>query len=191
LIKTAIAVAWVNGQTSFPTASPASIAASPSLQTSPRLAPFEQRLATAKSVKVQTDILGLKVDSSLDAAHAALDPLCDSAHRPTEEPGEAKPGEDEHKVFWQLAKSDFSSVLVKIDDKERITYILGSHRSGKEVPFDKIGELEKAPLLTDKVVGWDVVRPDKSLLRVVARGAERKASSITVFIVKRPPPDSR
>jgi hypothetical protein len=98
---------------------------------------------------------------------------------------------NEHKVFWQLAKSDFSSVLVKIDDKERITYILGSLRSGKEVPFDKIGELEKAPLLTDKVVGWDVVRPDKSLLRVVARGAERKASSITVFIVKRPPPDSR
>jgi hypothetical protein len=142
-------------------------------------------------VKVETDILGVKVDSSLDAAHAILDSLCDSAHRPKEDAGEAEPGEHEHKVFWQLAKSDFSSLLVKTDDKERITYILGSLRPGKEIPFNKIGELEKAPLLTDKFVAWDVVRPDNSLLRVVARGAERKASSITVFVVKRPPPGSR
>jgi hypothetical protein len=130
----------------------------------------------------------VKIDSSLEAAHAVLDSLCDSAHRPKEDGGEAERGEPEHTVFWQLAKSDFSSVFLKIDEKERITYILGSLRPGREIPFDKIGELEKAPVLTDKVVAWDVVKPDKSLLRVVAQGAERKASSITVFIVKRPPP---
>lgn len=190
LIEAVIAFAWASGQTPFPTASPpASVAASPSGRTPLRLAPFKERLAAAKSVKVETDILGVKVDSSLDAAHAILDSLCDSAHRPKEEAGEA--GEHEHKVFWQLAKSDFSSLLVKADDKERIIYILGSLRPGKEIPFDKIGELEKAPLLSDKVVAWDVVKPDNSLLRVVARGAERKASSITVFIVKRPQPASR
>jgi hypothetical protein len=192
LIEAVIAFAWASGQTPFPTGSPpASVAASPSGQTPLRLAPFKERLAAAKSVKVETDILGVKVDSSLDAAHAILDSLCDSAHRPKEEAGEAERVEHEHKVFWQLAKSDFSSLLVKTDDKERITYILGSLRPGKEIPFDKIGELEKAPLLSDKVVAWDVVRPDKSLLRVVARGTERKASSITVFIVKRPQPGSR
>lgn len=190
LIEVAIAFAWASGQTPFPTASsPASVAASPS---PPRLAPFKERLAAAKSVKVETDILGVKVDASLDAAHAILDSLCDPAHRPKEEAGEAEHGEhDEHKVFWQLAKTDFSSLLLKTDDKERITYILGSLRPGREIPFDKIGELEKAPLLSDKVVAWDVVTPDKSLLRVVARGGERKASSITVFIVKRPQPGSR
>ena len=190
LIEAVIAFAWASGQT--PTASPpASVAGSPSLPTRPRLAPFKERLAAARSVRVETDILGVKVDSSLDAAHAILDSLCDSAHRPKEEAGEAERGEHEHKVFWQLAQSDFSSLLVKTDDKERITYILGSLRPGKEIPFDKIGELEKAPLLSDKVVAWDVVKPDKSLLRVVAQGAERKASSITVFIVKRPEPGSR
>ena len=192
LIEAVIAFAWASGQTPLSTASPAaSVAASPSLRTPLRLAPFKERLAAAKSVKVETDILGVKLDSSLDAAHAVLDSLCDSAHRPKEDAGETERGEHEHKVFWQLAKSDFASVLVKTDDKERITYILGSLRPGKEIPFDKIGELEKAPLLTDKVVAWDVVTPDNSLLRVVARGAERKASSITVFIVKRPPPGSR
>jgi hypothetical protein len=192
LIEIVIAFAWASGQTPFPTGSPpASVAASPSLRTPLRLAPFKERLAAAKSVKVKTDILGVEVDSSLDAAHAILDSLCDPAHRPKEETGEAERGEHEHKVFWQLAKTDFSSLLVKTDDKERITYILGSLRPGKEIPFDKIGELDKAPLLSDKVVAWDVVKPDNSLLRVVARGAERKASSITVFIVKRPQAGSR
>jgi len=192
LIEIVVAFAWASGQTPFPTGSPpASVAASPSGRTPLRLVPFKERLAAAKSVKVETDILGVKVDSSLDAAHAILDSLCDSAHRPKEEAGEAERGEHERKVFWQLAKSDFSSLLVKADDKERIIYILGSLRPGKEIPFDKIGELEKAPLLSDKVVAWDVVKPDNSLLRVVARGAERKASSITVFIVKRPEPGSR
>ena len=192
LIEAVIAFAWASGQTPLPTSSPpASVAASPSGRTPLRLAPFKERLAAAKSVKVETDILGVKVGSSLDAAHAVLDSLCDPAHRPKEEAGEAERGEHEHKVFWQLAKSDFSSLLVKTDDKERITYILGSLRPGKEIPFDKIGELEKAPLLSDKVVAWDVVKPDNLLLRVVVRGAERKASSITVFIVKRPQPGSR
>ena len=192
LIEAVTAFAWASAQTPFPTASPpASVAASPPLQTPLKLAPFKERLAVAKSVKVKTDILGVKVGSSLDAAHAILDSLCDSAHRPKEEAGEAERGEHEHKVFWQLAKSDFSSLLVKTDDRERITYILGSLRPGKEIPFDKIGELEKAPLLSDKVVAWDVVKPDNLLLRVVAQGVERKAGSITVFIVKRPQPGSR
>jgi hypothetical protein len=187
-----MAFVWANGQTPFPTTSPpASVAASPSLRAPLKLAPFKERLAAAKSVKVKTDILGVKVDSSLDAAHAVLDSLCDSAHRPKGEAGEAERGEREHRVFWQLAKSDFSSLLVKTDDKKRITYILGSLRPGREIPFDKIGELEKAPLLSDKVVAWDVVKPDKSLLRVVAQGAEQKASSITIFVVKRPQPGSR
>ena len=192
LIEAVIAFAWASGQTPFPTASPpASVVASPSSRTPLKLAPFKERLAAAKSVKVETDILGVKLGSSLDAAHALLDSLCDSAHRPKKDAGDAERGEHEHTVFWQLAKSDFASVLVKTDDKQRITYILGSLRRGREIPFDKIGELEKAPILTDKVVAWDVVKPDKSLLRVVAQGAERKASSITLFMVKRAPPGSR
>ena len=95
------------------------------------------------------------------------------------------------RCFGNLRKAISLRSYVKTDDKERITYILGSLRPGKEIRFDKIGELEKAPLLSDKVVAWDVVKPDNLLLRVVAQGAERKASSITVFIVKRPQPGSR
>jgi len=180
------AFGWANGQTPAPTPS---AAASPSLPKPLRLAPYKERLAKAKSVEVQTDILGIGIDSSLVAAHTTFNSLGDAAHRPKEKVDDVEPDEREHKVLWQLAKTDFGSVYVKADDEDRITYIAAYLRPGKEMPFDKIGELKKAPVLTDRVVAWDVVRPNRPLIRVVARGSERKANSITIFIVKRPHTD--
>jgi hypothetical protein len=163
-----------------------SSAASPSPPKRPKLAPFKDRLAAAQSVKVQTAILGIEPDSTLESAHSKLDSLGDPSARPLDGAEEAaKRTEGEHTVSWQLAKTDYGSVFVKADDKERITYIAAYLRPGKEMPFDKIGQLEKAPVLTDRVVAWDVVRPNRPLIRVVARGPKRKANSITMFIVKR------
>ena len=187
LVVGLFASGWPNGDTS---ASAPSSSASRSLPKPPGLAPFKERLAAAKSVKVQTAILGIELDSTLESAHSKLDSLCHSMVRPVDEEGEvAKRAEGEHKVSWQLAKTDYGSVFVKADEKERITYIAAFLRPGKEMPFDKIGQLEKAPVLTDRVVAWDVLRPGRPLIRVVARGAERKANSITMFIVKRPRTD--
>ena len=108
-----IAFAWASGQTPLPTASPpASVAASPSLRTPLRLAPFKERLAAAKSVKVETDILGVKLDSSLGAAHAVLDSLCDSAHRPKEEAGEAERGK---KHYYRVQGPTF---LIEYDNTQ-------------------------------------------------------------------------
>ena len=162
----------------------------PSPSERPKLAPFEERLAAAESVKVQTVILGIELDSTLESAHSKLDSL-GKPSATSLDGADAAAGrtEDERKVSWQLAKTDYGSVFVKADEKERITYIAASLRPGKEIPFDKIGQLEKAPVLTDRVVAWDVVRPNRPLIRVVARGSERKANSITMFIVKRPRAD--
>jgi len=162
----------------------------PSPSERPKLAPFEERLAAAESVKVQTVILGIELDSTLESAHSKLDSL-GKPSATSLDGADAAAGrtEDERKVSWQLAKTDYGSVFVKADEKERITYIAASLRPGKELPFDKIGQLEKAPVLTDRVVAWDVVRPNRPLIRVVARGSERKANSITMFIVKRPRAD--
>ena len=183
IVVSLFAVGWPNGDASAPAASP-----SPSKR--PKLAPFKERLAAARSVKVQTAILGIELDSTLESAHSKLDSLGQPSARPLDGVGEAAGRtEDEHKVSWQLAKTDYGSVFVKADEKERITYIAGYLRPGKEMPFDKIGQLEKAPVLTDRVVAWDLVRPNRPLIRVVARGSERKANSITMFIVKRPRAD--
>jgi hypothetical protein len=187
IVVSLFAFGWPNGETS---ASTPSSATSPSLPNPPKLAPFKERLAAAQSVKVQTAILGIELDSTLESAHSKLDSLGQPKAHPVDEGDKiAKRSEDEHKVSWQLAKTDYGSVFVKADEKERITYIAAYLRPGKEMPFDKIGQLEKAPVLTDRVVAWDVVRPNRPLIRVVARGSERKANSITMFIVKRPNTD--
>jgi hypothetical protein len=187
LIVGLFAFGWPNGDTS---ASSPSASASPSLAKPPKLAPFKERLAAAQSVKVQTVILGIELDSTLESAHSKLDSLGQPTDRPVDEVNQAaKRSEGERKVSWQLAKTDYGSVSVKADEKGRITYIAAYLRPGKEMPFDKIGELEKAPVLTDRAVAWDVVRPNRPLIRVVARGSERKANSITMFIVKRPRTD--
>ena len=134
--------------------------------------------------------MGIELDSTLDSAHSKLDSLGQPSARPLDGADEANGrSEDDHKISWQLAKTDYSSVFVKADQKERITYIAAYLRRGKEMPFAEIGQLEKAPVLNDRVVAWDVVRPNRPLIRVVARGSERKANSITMFIVKRPRTD--
>ncbi|HEX4668094.1 MAG TPA: hypothetical protein VH207_16000 [Chthoniobacterales bacterium] len=160
---------------------------SPSPRSSRPLAPFKERLAAARSVKVETKILGLEPDATLEEAHEKLDPLANRSQPAIEAKEGAEHEEDQRKVLWELAKSDFKSVLVKTDEKERIIYIAGFLRPGKEVPFDKIGETKNAPILNNRMVAWDVVRPDQPLIRVVARGEKRKASLITIFVVKRPP----
>ena len=47
----------------------------------------------------------------------------------------------------------------------------------------------RVSLLSDPVVAWDVVKSNRWLIRVVARGSEREANSITILIVKRPRTD--
>ncbi len=187
-----ISSGWASDQGSSPTSSPSPTStASATPAPTPKLATFKERLAAAESVKVQTDLLGLEMGTSVAAAHEKLDPLSDPEKPFVEEGGRdkdgtAKQGKEQRRVVWQLAKSDFSSIYVKADKTDRITYISGILRPGKEIPFAKIGQVEKAPISSVKNVAWDVARPKKPLIRVVARGEERKASSITIFVVERP-----
>jgi hypothetical protein len=169
------------GQTPLPARSASSLP-SPSA-----LAPYEQRLAAAKSVKVMTSIIGIELGTDLEKAHAKLDKLSDPA-RPAKEEKEdtGKPEEPERKTLWQLAATDYSAIFVKTDEKGRIMSVTGILRPGKEISFEKIGEVKKAPVQSDDAIAWDVVRPKRPLFRVVATGADRKASSISIFVVKRP-----
>lgn len=90
-------------------------------------------------------------------------------------------------MLWELAKSDFASVFVKTDKDERVVYILAALRPGREMPFTEVGQVEKAPIHTSNTVAWDVVRRNSPLMRVVAVGKEERASSLTLFLVKRSP----
>jgi hypothetical protein len=153
--------------------------ASPSL--TPRLASFKERLAVAESVRVKTDLLGIELDWELEAARHQLDKWL-APGRPSKEPVEGDEGE--RKVLCELKENDFASIFLKADEQNRVIYMIGVLRPGKEIPFASIGEVEKAPVRTDHEIAWDVVRPNKSLLRVVANGSNSKAASITIFAVR-------
>jgi hypothetical protein len=172
----------------------ASLASSPQTQLSaPRpsvsaattnsLAPYKVRLANASSVKVMSNVLGVELGMNLKQAHSKLDKLSDHAHPPKEETGEEEGG---GKVLWQLAGTNYSAVFIKADEKERILSITAILRPGKEIPFEKIGEVKKAPIQDGSTVVWDVMRAKQPLFRVMAKGTEHKANTIQLFVVERP-----
>jgi hypothetical protein len=176
--------------TPSPSPAPSAGFSTPTLPTPSGLAPLEVRMANAKSVKIQTSILGLELGSTIEQARAKLDKLKDPSQSSKEENEDSEKGEEENesRALWQLAKSEYSAVYIKADDKGKITYLNAFLRPGKEIPFDKIGDVNKAPIQSSNVIAWDVIRPHRPLFRVVASGKDRKANSIAIFIVKRPRP---
>ena len=175
----------LGGLVSIPRAAPPADIESPPPLPAYSTAPYAKRLAAAKSVKVNMSILGLKLGSTLEQAHEKLDKLCDSTHRPKEEK-EEESEEGEQKVLWELARTDYSFVFVKANEKGKITYLSGFLRPGKQIPFGKIGDTNKAPIQNAELIAWDVLRPNQPLSRVIATGSgDRKANNIMIFAVKR------
>jgi len=90
----------------------------------------------AESVQVKTDLLGIELGSEIDSARRQLEKWIDPS-RPSKVPADREEGEQ--KVLWELKETDFASIFVKADEKERITYMIGVLRPGKELPFASIG----------------------------------------------------
>jgi hypothetical protein len=165
-----------------------------------KLAPFEVREKNAMTVKVLSSVLGVHLGMSVKEAHAKLDRLSDPAHPPKEEAEEEESGgstdvnkekESEaenipRKILWQLKTTDYYAIFVKSGEKGRLIYVQALLRPGKEIPFNKLGELKKAPIHDSRTVAWDVLRPKQPLFRVVGNGNDEKASAVTIFVVKRP-----
>ena len=130
-----------------------------------------------------TELLGVELGATLAEAHAKLDHLNDSARPWTEQ----KDRGGKYKAVWQLKETPYASVYVKTNATREIEYITGFLREGAELPFEKIGETEKAPLKNDISIVWDVLRPHRPQVRVIAEGKDRKASVIKIFVVPRSP----
>ena len=161
----------------------------PPLPSPTGVASLAERRENAKSVKLKTSLLGVGPGDELDQAHRKLDKLSDRA-RPPKAENDQDEKEADSKILWQFAGTDYSAVFAKADKKERINYIVGLLRPGKEVGFEKIGEVKKAPIRSDNFIAWDVIRPNRPHIRVVAKGNGGKADNITIFLVQRSGPPS-
>ncbi len=171
---------------SSPVKTPKEVAATSSRSTGG--APLDVRVKNASTVEVITAILGVEVGTSLASAHERLDKLSAPASPPKEEAEEGEKGgrsEGKRKILWRFSETDYSALFVKSDEKQEITSITALLRPGNELPFEKIGEPEKAPIRTKSEIAWDVLRENRPLIRVIAAGAEGKAKRISIFLVKR------
>ncbi len=162
----------------------------PSPSPSPELkanagASFSQRLAAAKSAKVRDSILGIELGMEMDEVASKLDKVSDPRQSRKKEKEEPDEREEQHKALWQLVGTDYSAVLLTSDKHERVISIDGYLRPGKEIAFSEIGRLTEAPVQTEQMMAWDVLRPNHPLFRVVARGDKGKARRITIGVVER------
>src|SRR3954447_23838486 len=70
----------------------------------PRLASFTERMASAKSARVKTDLLGLELGADIEGAQRQLDKWIAPSSRSKAPVNEE---EGERKVLWELNGTDF------------------------------------------------------------------------------------
>ena len=133
----------------------------------------------------------------LEEARELLDKLADPKTPPVQEggdedkkgkPGKGKEDEDEGngaEVLWKLASTasnDYQWIFVKTDKDEKIIAIYGYCWAGKSIPFDRIGDVAKAPYHAADEIAWDSLKPHIHY-RIVATGSKERASQVTVSVM--------
>jgi len=131
--------------------------------------PVEAVARNKQSVKVPESLLGVRVGSSLEEAHAALEGLGTFGGRATRDGG--------RKEAWTLRKTAYSSLAYQTDGRGRVKWVMGFVRPGKEIPFSKLGDVKQATRQTEAEVVWTIESPQGSY-RVVANGAEGRARRV-------------
>lgn len=130
--------------------------------------------AQEKKLRVVDSILGIRVGSSLEDAHKKLKSRGTFGGRDTQAGG--------RKEAWTLKKTEFSSIAYQTDREGRVVWVTGFVRPGREIPFSKLGDLERAASKSDSQVMWSVKTPEGGY-RLVAKGPDGKARVVYLFLL--------
>lgn len=132
---------------------------------------------------VADSILGVRPGATLAEARAKLKGLVRSGGG-----GEAEEGEREggRKEAWTLKKSDYTSIAYQADDAGRVQWVTGFVRRGREIPFEKFGDLSQASFKSDQQAVWNVLRPGGNF-RLIARGSGGRASVVHLLALNPQP----
>ena len=147
-------------------------------------------VAAQKPARVWDSILGVRVGASLNEARAKLRRLGTSGAEdelknegPVEEREERGGG---HKESWKLRKGRFGYVVFQTDYRNRVTWVSGFVRPGREIPFSTLGDLTRAAGRSDSQVFWNVANAAGGY-RLVAKGPSGKARVVYLFSLATPP----
>ena len=134
--------------------------------------------AQGGGAKVVDSILGVRIGSSLEDAHAKLKDLGTVGGRATREGG--------RKEAWTMKGGEYTSVAYKTDASGRVVWLTGLVRPGKEIPFRQLGDLARATGRDDNEAAWTVETPGGGY-RLVAKGPGGKARVVYLLSLAAPP----
>ncbi|HEU4595792.1 MAG TPA: hypothetical protein VFS10_11680 [Pyrinomonadaceae bacterium] len=135
--------------------------------------------AQGGGAKVLDSILGVRIGSSLEEAHAKLKDLGTVGGRATREGG--------RKEAWTLKGGEFTSIAYKTDASGRVVWLTGFVRPGKEIPFSQLGDLARANGKDETEAAWTVEAPGGGGYRLVAKGPKGKARVVYLLSLEAPP----
>jgi hypothetical protein len=139
---------------------------------------YQVTSAQGEKPKVVDAILGVRVGAKIEEVHEKLKDLGTWGGRATDEGG--------RKEAWTLKKTEFASVAYKTNADGRVVWITGFVRPGKEIPFDKLGDLARATAKNKTGAVWDV-KTQSGNYKLVAKGPDGKARVITLVLLDAPP----
>lgn len=133
---------------------------------------------TAAGARVSDSILGVEIGMGLEEARAKLKPLGTFGGRDTRGGG--------RKEQWTLKKTEFTYVVYQTDGNGKVKWVTGYVRPGKEMSFEKLGDLGAASLKTEQEATWNVERPEGNY-RLMAQGSGGKARIVHLISLALPP----
>ncbi|MFY9550980.1 MAG: hypothetical protein WAU32_07505 [Thermoanaerobaculia bacterium] len=137
--------------------------------------------------RVLDSILGIHVGSSLADARARLEPHAVQQAREPEEEERSERGEGRTKA-WTLKDSEYGSVALNVNDAEKVVWITGFVRPGREIPFSRLGDLSVAARATDSMAVWNVATQSGGY-RLVAKGEKGRARVVSLLSLASPSPE--
>lgn len=131
---------------------------------------------TKSPIESTGKILGVGIGSSLKEAHEKLDPLRDPSS--TDFRDKKRGGGKREKAYWRLRETEFSWIMAWTNNEGRIVRLSIAVSPEKPKPFEEVGDLSKAFTNREHVAIWNVPRPENLSYRLIARGPDRRATSI-------------
>ena len=126
-------------------------------------------------------ILGLAIGSTMAEARERLDPL----QVPTEYIADEKE-ESGRRLYWKLKETDYEWIMAWGSASGRITGIRGVFRPERAKPFGEIGDLNSAASVAPDRVKWNLRTTDGAYFRLIAQGAEQRATTVYMFSIQLP-----
>lgn len=132
--------------------------------------------APAETIAESGRILGLAIGSPISEARARLDPL----RIPVEYTPDTKE-ETGRRIYWKLKETEYEWVMVWAKADGTITRIRAVFRPEATKPFSEIGNPQTAASVGPERARWNLQRPDGTHFRLIAQGANERATSVYMF----------